>query len=241
MCPVMARSLPISLFDSVFATYISVSKQTLPATDEADTALLVARQLCSTMGDHFDSEPAQRSAFLETTRPLFSQWAIIKESMSQGVTAYTGADTTISVNGATMALIEIKNGKTGGKGYMQACRGYDINTEELVEENQTFLKQGAPTFLLCLSGESGLSSNRRWITDLIHADEELRIADAFKDGQQVVVEPLSLLLLYPDSRGDSRTIQLAQHLFALHSCLVTITSKIRRCGILNPSFVVPLF
>ncbi len=81
--------------------------------------------------------------------------------MSQGVTSYTRTETAISVGGTTMVLIEIKNGKIGGEVYMQACRGYEITTEELVEKNPTFLAQGAPTFLLCLSGESRPSSNRK--------------------------------------------------------------------------------
>ena len=229
MRPVTCRGLPISLLDPVFATYLSLSKKTLPATPGANAALYAASQLCNTMGNHFDSEGARRRSFLEATEVLFSQWTTMKGSVSQGAVTYTRTDTTISVDGTTMALIEMKNGKTGGEVYMQACRGYEITTEELVEKNPTFLKQGAPTFLLCLNGESRLSSNRRWTANTIHADEELRISGAFKDGQQVVVEPLSLLLLYPDSRvEDGRRIQLAQHLYALHSCLVTIASKITR-------------
>ena len=59
-------------------------------------------------------------------------------------------------------------------------------------------------------------------------DEELRIAGGFKDGKQIVVEPLSYSLLYPDSREDGRTIQLAQNLFALFSCLEVIAGEIAR-------------
>ena len=70
---------------------------------------------------------------------------------------------------------------------------------------------------------------------MIHADEELRISGAFKDGDHVVVEPLALLLLYPDSHQDGNPIQLAQHLCALHSCLVEIASEITRCCISTPS------
>jgi hypothetical protein len=76
--------------------------------------------------------------------------------------------------------------------------------------------------------------NRKCIADIIHADEELRIAGAVKDGIQVVVEPLSNSLLYPDSREGGRTMQLAQHLFALSSCLEVIAREIMRCGISNP-------
>ena len=230
----MCRGLPISLLDSVFATYLSVSKKTLPSTPEAAAALYTARELCITMGDHFDSEPDRRSSFINATKALFSQWATTEESTSQGVTTCTRTNMTISVDGIAMVLMEIKNGKFGGEVYMQASRRYEINTENLVKKNPTFLQQGAPTFLLCLSGKSGPSSNRRWIADIIHADEEFRIFGAFKDGLHVVVEPLALLLLYPDSREDGRTIQLAQHLFALQSCLVTIAGKIKRCSILNP-------
>ena len=75
------------------------------------------------------------------------------------------------------------------------------------------------------------SLKRRWIVDMIHVDEELRISGAFKDGEHVIVEPLALLLLYPDSYQDGKMIQLAQHLFALHSCLVKIAREIIRCSI----------
>jgi hypothetical protein len=70
--------------------------------------------------------------------------------------------------------------------------------------------------------------------DRIHADEEFRIAGAFKDGKQIVVEPLSLSLLYPDSRPDGRVMQLAQHLSALYSCVEIIAKDIVRC-VLDPS------
>ena len=112
---------------------------------------------------------------------------------------------------------------------LQNCHG------RISREKYKLLEHGAPTFLLCLNGESGPSSNRRWIADAIHADEELRTTGAFKDGEQVVVEPLTSLLLYPDSREEGRTVQLAQHLFAFHACLVMIASEVNRCGILNPS------
>ena len=228
MRPVTCRGLPIFLLHPVFATYLSLSKKSLPATTEANHALHVARALCNTMANYFNTEDARRRAFLQATKPLFSQWITNEESISQVVAAYTRTNTTISVNGTTIVLIEMKNGKTNGEVYMQACRGYEITTEELEEKNPHFLKHGAPAFILCLNGELGLSLIRRRIADIIHADEELRIAGAFKDGKQVVVEPLSFLLLYPDSREDGRTIQLAQHLFALYSCLVMIASEINR-------------
>jgi hypothetical protein len=79
-----------------------------------------------------------------------------------------------------------------------------------------------------------LTVNRKCIADTIHADEELRIAGAVKDGIQVVVEPLSYSLLYPESREGGRTMQLAQHLLTLSSCLEVIAGEIMRCGILNP-------
>ena len=60
------------------------------------------------------------------------------------------------------------------------------------------------------------------------ADEELRIAGASKDGKQIVVEPLSYSLLYPDARQDGRTVQLAQHLFALATCFRVIAGEIVR-------------
>ena len=66
------------------------------------------------------------------------------------------------------------------------------------------------------------------------ADDELRIAGAFKDGKQTVVEPLSNSLLYPDYRRDGRMMDLAQDLFALSSCLSCIAKEIDRCGISSP-------
>ncbi|CAG8713163.1 5415_t:CDS:1 [Acaulospora colombiana] len=75
----------------------------------------------------------------------------------------------------------------------------------------------------------------------ITADEELRIAGAFKDGEQVVVEPLSYDLLYPDSLESGRIIQLAQHLFALYSCLKTVENEIMKYCIFNPSCHILIF
>jgi diphthamide biosynthesis methyltransferase len=90
---------------------------------------------------------------------------------------------TISVNGITMVLIEIKNRKKGDA-YMQASRGYEVITEALTENKPNFVARGAPTFISCLNGQSRFSLNRKCIADIIHADEELRIAGAFKDGSR---------------------------------------------------------
>ena len=124
-----------------------------------------------------------------------------------------------------MVLIEIKNGKEGDV-YMQASRRYDLITEGLAKNNPNFVARGAPTFIFCLNGWYRFTLNRKYITDIVHADEELRIAGAFKDGKQAVVEPLSYNLLYPDFRQDGRMMQVAQTLFALYSCLGVIAREL---------------
>ena len=113
--------------------------------------------------------------------------------MSPRVLAYTQNDMTISVNGTIMLLIEMINGKTGGEVYMQACRGYKIATEALVEKNTNLLACGAPTFLLCLNSESVPSPNRRWNADIIYTNADLRISGAFKDGERVVGDRTALI------------------------------------------------
>ncbi|PVF96185.1 hypothetical protein CPB86DRAFT_816556 [Serendipita vermifera] len=210
MRPVECRGLPIFLLHSVFAQYCSLSKKMLPATREAGIALQVARTLCNTMGNYFDGESPRRTAFIQAIEPLFSRWMTINEATAQGIKASTRTDASIleKEKGVVMVLTEIKNGKVTGDAYMQASRGYEINTETLKEKHRDFLACGAPTFICCLE------------------DEELRIAGAFKDGEQVVVEALSYDLMSPDSREDGRTIQLAQHLFALYSCLETLVEEI---------------
>ena len=90
------------------------------------------------MANYFNTKGARRHAFLQAAKPLLSQWIMNEGSMLQRVPAYTRTDTTIPVNGTTMVLMEIKNGKTGGEVYTQACRGYKIATEELVEKNTNF-------------------------------------------------------------------------------------------------------
>ena len=151
MRPVNCRGLPIFLLHHVFGQYISLSKEALPATQKARIALQVARELCGTMGNYFDSEVARRDAFLRAIRPLFSQWAMSKEVMSQGTAVSTRTDTTVSVNEVAMMLTEVKNGKNGDA-YMQGCRGYEVITESLTEKNPIFLSRGAPTFIACLNG-----------------------------------------------------------------------------------------
>ena len=126
---------------------------------------------------------------------------------------------------------------------MQASRGYEVTTEALTENNPRFLARGAPTFISCLNGQS-VTLNRMYITETVRVDEGLRISGAFKDGKQIVVEPLSLSLLYPDSRRDGRMMELAQNLFALCSCLRIIAREIDRYGISCPggysSFVLKI-
>jgi hypothetical protein len=148
----MCRGLPIFLFHSVFAKYLSLSKKAHPATDEARTALQVARKLCNTMGDYFEDESARRNEFVKAIKPLFSRWITTTEVTAQGTTASTRTDATISEKETIMVLTEIKNGKSSGDPYMQACRGYEINTEALREKNPNFLARGAPTFICCLNG-----------------------------------------------------------------------------------------
>jgi len=150
MRPVQCRGPPIFLLHRAFAKYLSLSKKALPTTPEARIALHVARELCDTMANHFDNEGARRSAFLQTTKPLFSQWST---DTPQGETASARIDTTISVDGSTVLLIEIKKGKEGDA-YMQACRAYETTTEALKETNSNLLARGAPTLIACLNGQS---------------------------------------------------------------------------------------
>jgi len=131
---------------------ISLAQQgSAPCTREAKTALQVAGSLCNTMGTYFEHENARRDAFLRTIHPLFSRWITTEEVASQGVKVSTRTDVTLSVNGITMALTEIKNGKKGDA-YMQANRGYEVITKALAEKNPKFLARGAPTFISCLNG-----------------------------------------------------------------------------------------
>lgn len=153
MRPARCRGLPILLLHPIFARYRWLSKKTLPNTAEAKVSLRVAGELCNTMVDHFESEDDRRRAFFRATKPLFSLWTTTKEHKSQGVGMFTRTDMAILTNETTIALIEIKNHKSGGEVYLQACRRYEIRTEELVDENPTFLERGAPAFLLCLNGE----------------------------------------------------------------------------------------
>jgi len=152
MRPVICRGLPVFLLHSVFATYISLSKEPLPATSEARVALQAARALCNTMSNYFTGESDRRDAFLQAVKPLFSLWVTTKEATSEGATVSTRTDTTISINGTIMVFIEIKSGKNNGDAYMQASRGYEIATEELTKGNPNWLAHGAPTFICCLDG-----------------------------------------------------------------------------------------
>ena len=169
MRPVKCRGLPIFLLHDVFATYISLSKKALPPTQDARNALQAARELCGTMGNHFDDEVTRRGAFLRAIRPLFWQWTMPNEVTSQGATASTWIDTTISVNGTAMMLTEVKNGKNGDA-YMQGCRAYEVITETLTETNSIFLSRGAPTFIACLNGSSRIIRGDRalliWIVQM---------------------------------------------------------------------------
>ena len=153
MRPVKCRGLPISLLHSVFARYLSLSKDPLPATRPARVALQAARALCNTMGNYFVKESVRRRAFLETIQPLFSRWVMTmeatSESESEGATPSTQTDTIISINGTTIVLTGIKSGKKNGDAYMQASRAYEIATEEATPN---WLARGAPAFICCLDG-----------------------------------------------------------------------------------------
>ncbi|CAG8692906.1 4756_t:CDS:2, partial [Acaulospora colombiana] len=227
MRPVKCRGLPIFLLHGVFAQYLSLGKQPLPVTREARIALQVARTLCNTMGDYFDEESTRKTTLFRTIKPLFARWMAGNGIMSQETTETEGA---ILERGIPMVLTEIKNGKESGDAYMQASRRYEVHTEALREQDPDFLACGAPTFLCCLNGEFDSILNGKHITNITRADDELRIAGAFKVGEQVVVEPLSCDLLYPDSFPDGKIIQLAQHLFALYSCFKTLERVITMYG-----------
>jgi hypothetical protein len=148
MRPVKCRGLPIFLLHPVFAKYLSLGKKALPPTQEAEISLQVARTLCNTMGDYFETEKDRKEAFLRAIRPLLSRWVM---GISEGATAATGSDMTVSIQGVTMLLNEIKNTKQGDP-YMQASRGYEIATEALTKTHPNVSGRGAPAFLACLNG-----------------------------------------------------------------------------------------
>ena len=149
--PVKCCGLSIFLLHPVFARYLSIRKEAPLATHEARTALHVSGALCSTMGTTSTGRD-RRDAFLQVINPRFSQWITTKEVTSRGATTFTRTDTTISVNGIVMLLIEAKNERVRNT-YMQASRAHEFIAEALTEKNSRFLTHGAPVFISYLNSQ----------------------------------------------------------------------------------------
>ena len=128
---------------------------------------------------------------------------------------------------------------TEGTQYINASKS-GLRIHNINREGFESLVHAAPTFIFCLNSQS-FTFNKKCVTDIVHADGELRIAGAFKDGKQIVVEPLSNSLLYPNSRRDGRVMELAQDLFSLFSCFGCIARGIGRYSISRPGGYVPSF
>ena len=172
--PADSRGLPLRILHHVFRQYYLNVRNPLPqASETALAAIDAANRLCASMGDSFstesddssvsqqawdDKENARVRKFDECIRGLLGDYdksVVLKAKceLSSGI-----VDNALTVKEAIFSLRELK-GEPGERGdpYMQVVRSYDLATKAQREAAsptaRAFLAQGAPTFLLCVSGE----------------------------------------------------------------------------------------
>ncbi|KAG8824328.1 hypothetical protein FRC18_010548 [Serendipita sp. 400] len=178
-----------------------------PLLDEDITKyLLTSEQLCRVMPSAFDSEKARRQAFeaifgsLDMKLQSHVEFYISPKVSQVSAVVESGGTTdvvkTINYGGGHLALIleEFKVESTGDA-YMRICRSYEVLCGDA--KNESLLKFGNPTFLLCILGPY------------------LMVCGAVKR-KNVHVEPLTPLLpMFPGFGTEGRVMQLAHCLRAL--------------------------
>ncbi|KAG8783397.1 hypothetical protein FRC15_005267 [Serendipita sp. 397] len=203
--PAKQKGLPIPLMHPAFCTFTRHFYE--PLLDEHITKYLsTSKQLCQVMPSAFDSEKARREAFEEIFGSLDMKVQshvefYISPKVSQVSTVMESGGTTdvvktINYGGGHLVLIleEFKVESTGDA-YMQICRSYEGLCGDA--KNESLLKFGNPTFLLCILGPY------------------LMVCGAVKR-ENVHVEPLTPFLpMFPGFGTEGRLMQLTHCLRAL--------------------------
>ena len=242
--PPNSRGLPLCTLHDVFRQYcIAVEKPIPDASETAISALRSASELCSSMGQSFsskdtdssvthmrdDKENARVVAFDKCMHGVLDSSLTLKAKAELHSDVVDGALLVLDV---PVGLREMKGEPgAGGDPYMQIVRSYDLSVKVLQGKEdivvQGFLKEGAPMFLLCVSGKF---ANRvilcRFRTISI-AGPELLVAGGFWDGKTVTVEPLGDPCIMFNDNG--RVEKLARVLYAL---AIGVT-KLKECSFIS--------
>ena len=173
--PPEKQGLPLLILHDVFRQFVLDLDPkrfgNLAGLSEVSAAKSVADSLCAVMGRPFESEATRRSTFESQTKSLFPNSWEQECSVSSKFEAHKGKiDSCFSVNGVVCIMREDKAepGQGNGDAYIQLSRGYqmyvtmigEISQVDLIGEDnpdnleRRLLLHGAPTFLVCVIGES---------------------------------------------------------------------------------------
>ena len=172
--PPDSRGLPLCTLHDVFRQYcIAVEKPIPDASETAISALRSASELCSSMGQSFSSKDTDSSVTQRTRDDKENARVVAFDKCMHGVLDSFNKFVTLKaktelhsvvVDGALLVLdvpVGLREMKgepgAGGDPYMQIVRSYDLSVKVLQGKEdivaQGFLKEGAPMFLLCVSGK----------------------------------------------------------------------------------------
>lgn len=144
------------------------------------------------MGEAFSEEeaPSRTMAFDSCVSSLFSKYHVPHEmqTLSKGNSRFV--NDSYSINGILCIIREDKEPGDGGDAYMQIARDFQLYVSHLLKKEDLILEDGAPTFLLCISGMLPIHLPRLCI---FHAFKSptLSILGGYYDGESHIVEPLA--------------------------------------------------
>jgi hypothetical protein len=150
--PTDKQGLSLTVLHDVFRQFQVQARTSISNETYGIHAMQSALRLCEQMGDAFSEEeaPSRTMAFDSCVSSLFSKYHVPHEM--QTLSNFGFLNDSYSVNGILCIIREDKEPGDGGDAYMQIARDFQLYVSHLLKEEDPILEDGAPIFLLCITG-----------------------------------------------------------------------------------------
>jgi len=215
--PTDKQGLSLTVLHDVFRQFQLQARTSISNETYGVHAMQSALRLCEQMGDAFSEEeaPSRTMVFDSCVSSLFSRYHVPHEMQTPSSDNPGFLNDSYSINGILCIIREDKKEPgDGGDAYMQIARDFQLYISHLLKKQDPILEDGAPTFLLCISGMISLHFPRLCIFHTFEGPT-LSIAGGYYDGESHIVEPLAEpCLMLPDQLGHRQKV-LANQLLSL--------------------------
>jgi hypothetical protein len=152
--PTDKQGLSLTVLHDVFRQFQVQARTSISNETYGVHAMQSSMRLCEQMGNAFSEEeaPSRSMAFDSCVSSLFSKYHVPHEMQTSSKDNAGFLNDSYSINGILCIIREDKEPGDGGDAYMQIARDFQLYIYHLLKKEDHILEDGAPTFLLCISG-----------------------------------------------------------------------------------------